>query len=138
MPEKVVTARIDARAGTVTLEGERGLAFPVSFHVRAGDRLTWKLQGVPTGCRARVRFVSSPPQAAAAASLLQPGHHLDSTGGVIKGGTVDRSAVDGDYSYEIELLTPKGATRLRCVWTDGAVTKSAPMAGGVKSGGPGN
>jgi len=132
MAERIVTAKIDAKAKTVTLEGA-GLEFPLSFHVKAGDTLKWKLQGLPDKSTARVRFTTP------GAPLLKRGNTVEAHGAVIDGGAVDPGAVDGEYPYVVELLTATGAvTKLDCVWTDGTSTKKAPgLAPGRKSGGGG-
>lgn len=133
MPEKVVTLRIDANAKEVTFEGERGLAFPNTFRVSPGDSVKWVLQGVPTGAAARVRFVRSTNEGEA--TLFERGNTFEADGVVINSGPVDANASDGEYRYEIDLVTPNGATKLECVWSDSATTKRAEMAGGEKSGG---
>jgi hypothetical protein len=53
---------------------------------------------------------------------------------MVDGGAVAASALDGQYSYEVELLTTQGPpTKLKCLWSDGT---SADMAGGKKSPAP--
>jgi hypothetical protein len=125
MAQKIVTARIDAQATKVTLEGE-GVAFPNSFIVEAGDTLKWTLQDLPAGSTARVRFVTP------GAPLLKRGNTLEANGVEIDGGAVGAGAADGPYRYEVVLLTGKLETKLTCLWSDGRATG---MGGGDKSGG---
>jgi hypothetical protein len=134
MAVKVVMAKIDAKAKTVTLEGETGLTGQKTFHVKVGDTLKWNLEGVPKGSTARVRFVKFPKTSGAA--LLTKGKAVEGNGAVIDGGVVDAYALDGPYSYEVDLLTPQGTTTLQCQWKDGTSTTLMDMGGGEKSGGP--
>jgi hypothetical protein len=131
MTEKLVTAKIDEKARTVTFEAEQGLHFPTSFDVKGGDTLKWKLQGLTAGATARVRFLTP------GTPLLKMGNTVDGKGAVIDGGAVDAGADDGEYPYEVVLLTPTGETKLTCLWSDGKATpKKAPgLAPGRKSGG---
>jgi hypothetical protein len=128
MAEKLVTATIDEKAKTVTLEGEQGLHFPTSFDVKGGDTLNWKLQGLTAGATAGVRFLRP------GTPLLEKGNTLDGKGAVIDGGRVAAGAADGEYPYEVVLLTATGETKLTCLWRDGRTTG---MGGGDKSGGKG-
>jgi hypothetical protein len=134
MAVKVVTARIDAKAKTVTLEGESGLKHKQTFAVQDGDTLKWNLEGVPTGSTARVRFVKFPK--APDTALLKKGKVVEGNGALIDGGVIAADAFDGPYSYEVDLLTPQGTTTLQCFWTDGAATLPVGMGGGDKSAGP--
>jgi hypothetical protein len=131
MAEKIVTTKIDEKANTVTLEGEQGLTFPTSFEVKGGDTLKWKLQGLTAGATARVRVLRP------GTPLLKKGNTLDGTGAVIDGGAVDAGAADGEYPYEVFLLTATGEKKLTCLWSDGkAAPKKAPgLAPGRKGGG---
>jgi hypothetical protein len=134
MAQKIVTAKIDPKARTVTLTGEPGLMFPMSFHVQGGDTLKWRLVDVPAGSAARIRFVESPGPT----PLLKRGNTVDGNDAEIDGGGVDPNAPDGHYSHDFFLLTAKGEDKLRCVWSDGTTTKPTPQdrAPGKKSGGP--
>ena len=134
MAVKVVTARIDAKAKTVTLEGETGLQHKRTFAVKAGDTLTWNLEGVPQGSTVRVRFVAFPKTPATA--LLKKGKMVEGNAALVDGGLVAAEAADGAYSYEVDLLAPQGTTTLQCFWTDGAATLPVGMGGGDKSSGP--
>jgi plastocyanin len=134
MAEKVVTAKIDAKGKTVTFGGGPGLPFPKTFQVEVGDTIKWVLEGLPAESTARVRFAKFPNTPGT--PLLVHGDTVEGNGGVINGGQIAADAFDGEYSYEIELLTAQGPTKLRCVWSDGVVPRDAPMAGGQKSGGP--
>jgi hypothetical protein len=99
--------------------------------VKVGDAITWQLEGVPEGSRAQVRF--EPLLEAAGTPLLEHGQLVEGIGQTIKG-AVGQDALDGDYSYEIELRSAQGATtKLACLWSTGVRTR---MAGGQKSGGP--
>ena len=131
MAEKLVTATIDEKARTVTLQGEQGLHFPTSFDVKGGDNLNWKLQGLAAGATARIRFLTP------GTPLLKKGNTLDGKGAVIAGGAVDAGAADGEYPYEVVLLTATGETKLTCVWSDGKTPpkKTPGLAPGRKSGG---
>src|SRR4051812_26966181 len=94
MAVKIVTAHIDAKAKTVTLEGESGLTGQHTFAVKGGDTLKWHLEGVPKGSTVRVRFVKT-----SGAALLKKGTTLEGNGAVIDGGLVNADASDGAYSY---------------------------------------
>jgi hypothetical protein len=129
MAEKIVTGKIDAKSKTVTLVGEAGLKIPFTFDVQGGDTLKWNLQGLPDGCTARVRFLTT------GAPLLKRGNTFEANGAVIDGGAVEAGAAEGDYPYVVELLTATGAaTRLECLWRDGRTLKDG-LAPGKKSGG---
>ena len=133
MEDKVVKARIDAKAGAVTLEGEPGLDFPITFTVSELDTLRWEFKGIPTGYRARIRFVGFPP--GPEPTFFQHGNTLQAEAGVIIGGFIDGHAPNGTYSYLVELVSPHGdVTRL----SDGAKGTPAGMVGGVKEKGSGS
>jgi hypothetical protein len=129
MAERIVTAKIDARAKTVTLVGEAGLTKPCTFDVKVGDTLKWRLQGLPDGSMARVRFLTP------GAPLLKRGNPVEANGAVIEGGAVNAGAAESDYPYVVELVTATGAvTKLECLWKDGSTLKDG-LAPGRKSGG---
>jgi hypothetical protein len=128
MAAVVVRATIDEKGKTVTFAGNEG---DPTFRVKVGDAITWQLEGVPEGSRAQVRF--EPLLKAAGTPLLEHGHLVEGNRETINA-AVGKDAPDGDYSYEIELLSAQGTpTKLACLWTTGGRTR---MAGGQKSGGP--
>src|SRR5687767_9626883 len=118
MADWVVMARIAAKAKRATLRVDRSLDFPVSFDLRRGDTVEWKVRGVPAGQKARVRFVKGPRRSRAA--LFEGGKVLEAVRGVIHGGAINRRAPDGPYSYLVELVNRSGRiTALEGVWTKG-------------------
>jgi hypothetical protein len=130
MPQAVVVrAKIDAKAKTVAFQGDPGK----TFQVMAGDTVKWDLQDLPPGSQVQVHFVPPFP-GTPALPLFRGEHALKGSGGMVDGGAVAASALDGQYSYEVELLTTQGPpTKLKCLWSDGT---SADMAGGKKSPAP--
>ena len=135
MAAVVVRATIDAKGKTVTFAGSGG---DPTFRVKVGDAITWQLEGVPEG--SAPMFGSSPFSRRPGRRCSSTGNSVEGNGAVINGGAVAQDAFDGDYSYEIELLTAQGGTtKLACLWTHGT-SKATPRTWpeGKRAEGPGS
>jgi hypothetical protein len=122
---RIIRARINAAAGTVTFTAAPGVAPGLTFHAGRGDTLIWQLSGGEDSSPS-VQFGPAPPSPVSESEPLTP------QGSKIAG-TIRGDAVLGDYRYKFNILGPGGTPKtLDCIWeSEAGGTMAIEMGGGV-------
>lgn len=135
----IITAEVDMAKKTVVLStDQKGLDPDLTFRVKQGDTVQWKVRGALRGLRLRVNLVEYPAGTGKPGRLFKEGTKdtLPATTKVVVG-TVDRLAAKGRYFYEVALVGGSRPNPLRCLWAAGpgqpAKVLTPAMGGGVKT-----